>query len=351
MQRDDIDVSIILPVHNADKWLEECLQSVMQQTTHFHGNIELSAFNDSSTDSSLALLESWKPKLEEAGIQVVLGSGVAKQPGGVGFAKNKAIEQSHGKYLCFQDADDVMGEKRIKLQYQAVQDHPNSIIGCRFTRKPVASTQRYTRWCNSLTEEQLLTQVYTSNGPTVIMPTWFYSRDIFNRIGGFHEGGKGVPEDLLYFFEHLHHGGGIHRVDESLLMYRYHPEAMTHSIHCDTIWDVRVAKIQEKVIVKWSSFTIWNAGKQGRKFYRALTQENKKKVKAFCDVDDKKISKGYYTFEESVETPKPKVPIVHFTAAAKPFIICVKLDLTGGNFEANLASLNLEEGLDYYHFN
>lgn len=41
---------------------------------------------------------------------------------------------------------------------------------------------------------------------------------------------QGVPEDLLFFHEHLRKGGGLVRVDQSLLLYRYHPGAATHSI-------------------------------------------------------------------------------------------------------------------------
>ena len=51
------------------------------------------------------------------------------------------------------------------------------------------------------------------------------------------------------------------------------------------------------------------------------------------------------------ETKKPlKVPIMHFTNAQPPFVICVKLDLTNGNFEKNLKSLGLTEAVDYVHF-
>lgn len=46
----------------------------------------------------------------------------------------------------------------------------------------------------------------------------------------------------------------------------------------ETIWQLRVEAIQDHVISKWSHFTIWNAGKQGRRLYRSLTQENKDKV-------------------------------------------------------------------------
>lgn len=41
---------------------------------------------------------------------------------------------------------------------------------------------------------------------------------------------QGVPEDLLFFYDHLRKGGGVVRVDQSLLLYRYHPRAATHSI-------------------------------------------------------------------------------------------------------------------------
>ncbi|XP_002739011.1 queuosine-tRNA galactosyltransferase-like [Saccoglossus kowalevskii] len=349
-EHDTIDVTIVLPVYNAEEWLDECLQSISLQPKCFRGTIQLSVFNDSSTDTSAEILESWKPKLEDAGISVVIGSHHSKSPLGVGFAKNKAVGQSHGRFLCFQDADDVMEEERIELQYGEAKIHSSSIIGCRFRRSPADSTKRYTKWCNNLTQKQLIMQVYTSHGPTVIMPTWFCSREVFNKVGGFNEEGKGVPEDLIFFLEHLKQGGSVYRVDRCLLMYRYHPQAATHSVHCDTIWKIRMSAIQERVLSQWGSLTIWNAGKQGRKFYRSLTEKNKKKVIAFCDVDIKKIRKGVYNYEESQETPKPQIPILHFSDAKPPFIICVKLDLTGGGFESNLSSMNLKEGIDYYHF-
>ena len=39
-----------------------------------------------------------------------------------------------------------------------------------------------------------------------------------------------MPEDLLFFYDHLRKGGGVVRVDQSLLLYRYHPSAATHSV-------------------------------------------------------------------------------------------------------------------------
>lgn len=344
------DVSIILPVYNASKWLDECLSSVCKQSVNGF-SVELSVFNDGSTDDSLEILDRWRPELERKLERVVLSSGATGQPRGVGYAKNRAVEQSCGHFLCFQDADDAMHPERITHQLSTAQQHPHAIVGCRFHREPEDSTSRYSKWANTLDEHQLYTQAYTSHGPTVIMPTWFMSRRAFEMVGCFDECGKGTPEDLIFFYKHLEAGGSILRVELDLLMYRYHPEAQTFSVLEHTIWELRVDAIQRHVISKWSHFCIWNAGKQGRRFFRSLSLENQRKVTCFCDVDAKKISKQWYTHEESKQLPRPRVPIVHFSQLQPPVILCVKQDLTEGGFEHNLSSLNLKEGVHFYHFN
>ncbi|XP_047398884.1 UDP-GlcNAc:betaGal beta-1,3-N-acetylglucosaminyltransferase-like protein 1 isoform X3 [Sciurus carolinensis] len=316
-------VSVILPVHNADLWLDECLESVLRQD--FEGTMELSVFNDASKDKSMTIIEKWRPKLEGSGILVVVGGHDSPSPRGVGYSKNQAIAQSSGAYLCFLDSDDAMMPGRVRLQYEAAVQHPTSIIGCRVRRDPPGSTERYTRWINQLAPPQLLTQVFTAHGPTVIMPTWFCSRAWFSHVGPFDEGGQGVPEDLLFFYQHLRKGGGLLRVDQTLLLYRYHPRAATHSVLETTIWTHRVRFLEERALPSWTSFTIWNAGRQGRRLYRSLTAASRQKVGpapalprpslprphsppcpapsappqvvAFCDVDENKIRKGFYCYE------------------------------------------------------
>ncbi|CAD5122410.1 DgyrCDS10838 [Dimorphilus gyrociliatus] len=263
----------------------------------------------------------------------------------VGYGKNRAIKASTGKFLCFLDIDDTMEPSRITKQLQLAKNYPDSLIGCQFRREPENSTQRYTKWANRLNEHQLNIQIYTSHGPTIIMPTWFCSRQVWSKVGGFDESGKGCPEDLLFFYQHIRLKGLIKRVDEILLNYIYHPSATTFSIDKETIWKYRVSFLEERVLRFWESFTIWNAGKQGRKLYRSLSKENKKKVIALCDVDKKKIDKFSYNSQEG------PIPVIHFSKAESPFVICVKLDLTNGSFERNLESLNLKENIDYVHFN
>ncbi|KAK6187454.1 hypothetical protein SNE40_005481 [Patella caerulea] len=342
------EVSIIIPVYNGEKWLDKCLQSVFIQS--YSKPMELSVYNDGSTDNTISILDDWRERLERRDIHVIV-TGHTGQPRGVGFAKNTAVRQSSGKYLCFLDADDEMSERRIDKQLEADKSSSKALIGCKFHRLPEDSTIRFTKWANNLTPHQLYTQMYTSHGPTVVMPTWFCKRSVFDRVGGFDEGGKGVPEDLIFFYRHVELGGEIYRVDDDLMMYRYHPDAATFSIKQETIWKIRIDFLEKQVLSHWPEFTIWNAGKQGRRFFRSLTDINQKKVCAFCDVDEKKIKKAVYIYENSKEKNKPRIPIIHYSQAKPPIVICIKLDLTSGVFEENLRSLNLEEGKDFIHFN
>lgn len=144
-------------------------------------------------------------------------------------------------------------------------------------------------WANQLTESQLPLQIYTGNGPTIIMPTWMCHRHIYERVeGGFSEEGAGCPEDLIFFYRHLDEGGKVMRVDECLLRYRYHTESTTFSIKAETIWNLRLQHLVTNRLQHspWKEgFTIWNAGKQGRRFFRYLPIVQKRQVRAFCDVD------------------------------------------------------------------
>ena len=138
--------------------------------------------NDASTDNTVQLLEKWLKVFANVGLLMLIYQNTSNIPKGVGYARNMAISKSSGKYLCFQDVDDIMLPDRILRQYStAVTLIDNVIIGSRFKRLPENSTERYAKWANNLNKEQLKTQIYTSHGPTIIMPTWFMHRKVFDR--------------------------------------------------------------------------------------------------------------------------------------------------------------------------
>ena len=107
-------VSVIIPVYNSDKWIEECLESLSKTD---YRPLEVCIFNDSSTDDSHARISSgWPARFDQLGIQFVYTVSQRDAPGGVGYARNQAVKVSSGEYLCFLDSDDAMRADRVRIQ-------------------------------------------------------------------------------------------------------------------------------------------------------------------------------------------------------------------------------------------
>lgn len=344
-----VDVSIIIPIYNGANWIDNCMHSIATQTAiNTDVIIEIVVCNDGSKDKTEGILDNWANYFKARNVLFVITGNTSSR--GVGAAKNDAVKRSKGKYLCFQDIDDIMQPNRIVLQYVAAKSNHNALIGSKISRVPENSTPRLVRWANNLTASQLKSQIYTSNGPTLLMPTWFCHKSVYNKVGGFVETGYGTPEDLLFFHSHLELGGDLQRVDEELVVYTYHENAATFSIARDVIWQIQLNRLENYVLPNWSNFIIWNAGKRGRRLIRALKPDSLKKVIAFCDVDKKKIGRTIELYCHKERKVKIKLPVIHFSEAKPPILICVKLDLTNGDFENNLKLLNLTESIDYVLF-
>lgn len=58
------------------------------------------------------------------------------------------------------------------------------------------------------------------------------------------------------------------QVDQILLTYRYHPGCSTFSVTEKLIWEMRINRLENDVLNFWDTITIWNAGKQGKQFFR-----------------------------------------------------------------------------------
>ena len=109
--------SIIIPVRNAESYLNECIQSVLDQTSR---PLQICAHDDGSSDGSLALLLQWQHKISQdhSDVSMVVTSGSVCR--GVGGARNAAIASSSAEWLCFLDADDIMRPNRIDLQVRVL---------------------------------------------------------------------------------------------------------------------------------------------------------------------------------------------------------------------------------------
>ena len=91
-------ISVIIPVYNVEKYIRECLDSVLEQSLK---DIEIICVNDGSTDSSRNILLEYRKKDSRV---IVLD----KQNGGLSSARNSGIDIAQGKYVLFLDSDDLL---------------------------------------------------------------------------------------------------------------------------------------------------------------------------------------------------------------------------------------------------
>lgn len=105
-------VSVIIPVHNADKFLNRCVDSVLNQS---YKNIEIILVDDGSTDNSGNLCDTYA--LIDNRIKVI-----HKINGGVSSARNIGLDNADGEYISFIDADDYISENMIECLYNIAKD-------------------------------------------------------------------------------------------------------------------------------------------------------------------------------------------------------------------------------------
>ncbi len=103
----DIKVSVVVPVYNTEKYLEQCLDSIINQTLK---EIEIICVDDGSTDSSPEILDSYKSK--DARVQVL-----HQQNMYAGVARNRGLEAATGEYIIFLDADDFFEPTMLEKAY------------------------------------------------------------------------------------------------------------------------------------------------------------------------------------------------------------------------------------------
>ena len=106
-------VSIIIPIYKVEKYLDQCVQSIVDQTYH---NLEIILVDDGSPDNCPAMCDAWAAKDN----RIIV---VHKKNGGVSNARNAGIEIATGEWLLFIDSDDVVS---IYLVEALVKANTNS---------------------------------------------------------------------------------------------------------------------------------------------------------------------------------------------------------------------------------
>lgn len=115
-------ISVILPIHNVEKYLETCIQSIVNQTIGFE-NIQLILVDDGSTDNSFKIMQYYAENYDNVEI-----FHFEEKSGAAGRPRNKGIEMATGKYLMFSDPDDFFATDAFENMYKSIEENNADFI-------------------------------------------------------------------------------------------------------------------------------------------------------------------------------------------------------------------------------
>lgn len=208
-----IDISVIMPVFNEEKYLHEAIDSILHQT---FGRFEFIIIDDASTDNSLAIIQSYADK------RIVLiynEYNMGNYP-----SRNKGLEIAVGKYICVMDADDVAYLQRFELQYKYLETHPDILgIGTNFVfskpemKRPLPSSH-----------EQLMIDLLQNN--TFLHSSLMIRTNVMRKCDGYDE--KYVYSSDYDLMSRLALSGKVENLPDILMMCRWHASQISQ-LHRD----------------------------------------------------------------------------------------------------------------------
>lgn len=118
-------ISIIVPIYNSEKYLRQCIESILKQS---YKNIEVLLINDGSPDSAADICKEYIEKDSRCHYY-------EKENGGLSDARNYGIERATGDFITFVDSDDFLMDQALeKLYATALLGESDLVVGgfCRF---------------------------------------------------------------------------------------------------------------------------------------------------------------------------------------------------------------------------
>lgn len=216
-------VSVIIPTYNAQPYLEQCLESILQQT---YKNIEILICDDCSSDQTAALLEKFSDE------RMILFKNQTNQ----GYLRsiNFLVSKATGDFICFQDADDFSHPDRIQIQLQALLSQPElGLIGSNYAI--IDSSGEIVRESTVETNVDVLHQLLQIGNPFQ-KPSILFRRDVYDKVGMYREeflklGNISEDFDWILRVSERYKVGNVNYRDP-LYFYRSLPTSMSKNIKC-----------------------------------------------------------------------------------------------------------------------
>lgn len=237
-------ISVIVPVYNVEKYLEECLDSLINQT---YNNIEIILINDGSTDNSLKICKKYK-KIDS---RIIL---INKKNEGVSSARNVGLRKATGKYIMFVDSDDYLELEAVELLSEYVYRDTLVIFG--FNRV-------YKNRVIKMLDDNLLIKsknemersMFLNNNIGGYIANKVFNKNIIDKYNIYFNEKLSFCEDLVFILEYIKYCKKYKYVNKSFYNYRMRISSVSNSYltrnntSIMSTYDLLLNNIKDKVII------------------------------------------------------------------------------------------------------
>lgn len=218
-------ISVIMPCFNGERYLEDCLDSVLAQTTP---DFELIVVDDGSTDRSLGIMERYAA--QDARIRVL-----HQVNGGVSAARNLGLKHAQGEWLTFVDCDDLLPVDAFESLLAGARDGVDMVVGAHETFDADGNTQieiPHSRWMDLRGENKkrrVCLRLIEGDSILNIMCNKLHRRALIERESIRLNPSVRIAEDALFNLEAALCGGDTVYVNKVTYRYRMHGASAMHS--------------------------------------------------------------------------------------------------------------------------
>lgn len=223
----NIEISVIVPVYNVEKFLDKCIQSIVNQTFYEY---EILIINDGSTDNSEKIINAWVKRDNRIRYFKTVNRGLSE-------ARNLGISNARGRFICFVDSDDYVDKNYLKLLYKSINENNTDIAQCCFE---LVSDDDYHIRLNKepislvYDSKTALEKLIDTSDNTIEDFVWnkIYKKELFDTL----RFKKGVYyEDLEIMYKIIMNINAISILNVSLYCYRKSFNSISRTINIDKI--------------------------------------------------------------------------------------------------------------------
>lgn len=226
-----VDVSVIVPAYNAEDYLEECIDSILQQNGV---ELEIVAVDDGSTDRTGAILDAYAEQYDNITV-------VHQENGGISSARNTGLRHVTGKYLCYLDSDDYYATGALAQAFQMCEKQNADVLFMTYDNfyddelaeadYPVKDIKKEIRQGdypeNPVTGLELLSCFKKNKEYSVMICMQMVRRDLLEQNGIHFEEGI-IFEDAPYTFDVILHAKRALAWNKALFHYRIRNNSLCH---------------------------------------------------------------------------------------------------------------------------